>query len=155
VLPHLEQIILLVQILVLLLPPTTTTPYNCDDVIEGVRSYGHLFYPEASPGDLVNFSSDGENYKVHRSIVQDLSSLIQAARDEGHRLRIVTGFRTVSEQTSIFYNGYRMAETLAAPPGYTEHHTGYAVDFEDIGSDRRIQSTNLLFFKIQPQVNGC
>ena len=71
---------------------------------------------------------------------------IEAARAEGIELVVISGFRTKAEQKELFFGvGQQRNQTpaqraqVSAPPGYSEHHTGYAVDIGD-GST---PSTNL------------
>lgn len=64
----------------------------------------------------------------------------EAAR-AGHPLRLLAGYRSVASQRSIFLHGLdgssdaAIDKTLrrAAPPGYSKHHTGYAVDISQSG----------------------
>lgn len=64
--------------------------------------------------------------------------MTQAARRDGVRIVPISGFRTRSEQETLFFgikaqrgqNVETRAE-VSAPPGYSEHHTGYAVDIGD------------------------
>lgn len=65
-----------------------------------------------------------------------------AAGAEGHHLRLVAGFRDIDTQRSLFLRrlGGRsdaaVEATLrwSAPPGYSKHHTGYAIDITERGS---------------------
>lgn len=61
------------------------------------------------------------------------------AENEGIILNIVSAFRTVDRQTEIIQrkidSGQTISETLkvSAAPGYSEHHTGRAVDLTTKG----------------------
>ena len=63
--------------------------------------------------------------------------LIYAARDEEVWIVPVSGFRTVTAQEKLFQRQIKKrgsseaAAKLSAPPGYSEHHTGYAIDLTD------------------------
>lgn len=63
-----------------------------------------------------------------------------AARDEGIALLLVSGFRSFEYQASLIRNkidaGQSLSEILAvnAAPGYSEHHSGCAVDIATPGS---------------------
>jgi zinc D-Ala-D-Ala carboxypeptidase len=63
-----------------------------------------------------------------------LMKLISAARDEGVWIVPVSGFRTIEYQTKLFQEQIKRrksekeAAKLSAPPGYSEHHTGLAID---------------------------
>jgi D-alanyl-D-alanine carboxypeptidase len=62
-----------------------------------------------------------------------------AALDDGETLFIVSAFRSVARQAEIvrgkLRSGASIEEILAvcAPPGYSEHHTGRAVDLSTPG----------------------
>jgi zinc D-Ala-D-Ala carboxypeptidase len=68
------------------------------------------------------------------------SDMVQAAADEGIRLLIVSGFRSVEYQAGLIRNkldnGQAIADILKvnAAPGYSEHHTGAAIDIATPGS---------------------
>ena len=68
---------------------------------------------------------------------QDMQS---AARQEGVTLLIVSGFRTVEYQASLIRKkinaGQSLSEILAvnAAPGFSEHHSGRAIDIASPGS---------------------
>lgn len=55
----------------------------------------------------------------------------RAARAKGITLRVVSGFRTMAQQRYL-YNCYRTKKcnngNLAAPPGYSNHQSGHALD---------------------------
>ena len=64
----------------------------------------------------------------------------------GILLTPLSGFRTVTEQDYLFFRikeqrvqGAAKRAEVSAPPGYSEHHTGYALDI----GDGKIPSTNL------------
>jgi len=63
-----------------------------------------------------------------------------AARDDGITLLIVSGFRSIEYQASLIRNkiesGQSLSEILAvnAAPGFSEHHTGHAIDIASPGS---------------------
>lgn len=66
-----------------------------------------------------------------------LQELINAASGENIYLFSMTGYRSYSFQSSI-YNGYlkedtrESVDTYSARPGYSEHHTGLAVDLNSL-----------------------
>ena len=63
-----------------------------------------------------------------------------AARDDGITLMIVSGFRSIDYQASLIRKkiiaGQSLSEILAvnAAPGFSEHHTGLAIDVASPGS---------------------
>ena len=66
-----------------------------------------------------------------------LMKMIYAAREEGIWIVPVSGFRTIDFQEKLFQRQIQRqgspeaAAKLTAPPGYSEHHTGFAVDLTD------------------------
>ena len=98
---------------------------------------GHFPYPEARAEDLQAVTADGR-VKLHREAAQAFLAMQSAARAEGVILVPLSGFRSYQEQQSLFYDvkaerGQQVAERaqVSAPPGYSEHHTGYALDMGD------------------------
>jgi zinc D-Ala-D-Ala carboxypeptidase len=104
--------------------------------------YGHLPYAEALPERLVNIGTYGEGeYKRTEYLDQDaaaaLDQLVAAAKANGVSIVSISGFRTIAQQEKLFERQIQRqgseaaAATLSAPPGYSEHHTGYAIDIGD------------------------
>jgi D-alanyl-D-alanine carboxypeptidase len=66
--------------------------------------------------------------------------MVAAAADDGVRLLIVSGFRDCEYQAGLIRRkleaGQAIADILAvnAPPGFSQHHTGCAVDIASPGS---------------------
>ena len=96
------------------------------------RLLGHYSYPEASMDDLVYFRP---GIQVHKDIIESLNQMKNAAAEEGIDLIILSGFRSIKLQNEIFYNNKSLRNQIAierarvsAPPGYSEHATGFAID---------------------------
>ncbi len=96
---------------------------------------GHYPYPEASLDNLVTVYPGLE---VHKDVVLPLEKMRNAAANDGVRLVLLSGFRSVELQEQIFYENKSIRNQIAAerasvsaPPGYSEHSTGYAIDFGD------------------------
>lgn len=104
---------------------------NVDNIL------GHLPYAIAPAESLTAVTADGR-IKLRRKAAQKLQEMEQAARRDGISLALLSGFRTVEEQEYLFFevkaqrgqDASTRAE-VSAPPGYSEHHTGYAVDLGD------------------------
>ncbi len=67
-----------------------------------------------------------------------LKAMLADAKAKGVRLGIISGFRTIEDQNYLYFDlkaergeSARARAEVSAPPGYSEHHTGYAVDFID------------------------
>jgi zinc D-Ala-D-Ala carboxypeptidase len=104
--------------------------------------YGHLPYAEAAQERLVEIGTYGEGeYKRTEYLDQDaaaaLDQMVAAARADGVTIIPISGFRTIAQQEKLFERQIQRqgsevaAATLSAPPGYSEHHSGYALDIGD------------------------
>lgn len=103
---------------------------------------GHFPYLERNSDDMMIVASyaQGENQRFERLVSEAalaLLKLIYAARDEGVWIVPVSGFRSVAKQEELFraqiqrLGSAEAAAKISAPPGYSEHHTGYTVDLAD------------------------
>ncbi|KAI9129597.1 D-alanyl-D-alanine carboxypeptidase family protein [Acaryochloris sp. CCMEE 5410] len=103
------------------------------DVSPSNSKYGHLAYDE-NTGQLVNVTSvDGVQETLAPDAAQAFEQMRQDAASQGLDIKVVSGFRSVAVQKSIWDNKVASAspEVVAktsAPPGHSEHHTGLAVD---------------------------
>ncbi len=107
------------------------------------RMLGHLPYAEANPADLVTIAGFGIGRPcvMHRDAAAAVSRLLLAARKVpgvAGKLRGVSCFRSIERQRQVFCGqigpGKRCANAAerarsSAPPAYSEHATGYALDF--------------------------
>lgn len=108
------------------------------------RMFGHLPYAEAAASEMVPLAVPGfalgGTCRLQKDAAADLTALIEAANavpSVAHRLRGVSCYRTIAYQRSVFCRtGPRdSCGDVAArsrdvgPPGYSEHATGYAIDF--------------------------
>ncbi len=96
---------------------------------------GHLPYQEASKDELVLFSS---GIYVHKEIYANLKEMQLRAAERGISLKLLSGYRSINLQRDIFYENKSIRNQTAiersrdsAPPGYSEHSTGYAIDVGD------------------------
>ncbi|MGG6296912.1 M15 family metallopeptidase [Leptolyngbya sp. AN02str] len=97
----------------------------------------HYPYDEAAVSSLKSVVADG-SIRLRATAADKYLEMAEAARRDGVRLSALSGFRTLQEQNSLFFDvkaerGQRPTEraTVSAPPGYSEHHTGYAIDIGD------------------------
>ncbi len=104
--------------------------------------YGHLPYIEGNPSEMERIASyaegDTQRYEMlHSDAAAALLDMVAAARADGVWLVPTSGFRTIAEQRTLFNaqiaakGSPEAAALTSAPPGYSEHHTGYAVDLTD------------------------
>jgi murein DD-endopeptidase MepM/ murein hydrolase activator NlpD len=93
-------------------------------------SYGHMAHKEADPSSLVAVGGE----ELHQDAANAWSKMQQSALNSGIRLDVVSGYRSVSDQTDLWNKQVQRqgsasaAAKISAPPGYSEHHTGYALD---------------------------
>jgi D-alanyl-D-alanine carboxypeptidase len=105
------------------------------------RLLGHFPYPEANEEQLV---SGAPGMKLHRDAAASLRTMEQAATADGVPLVVLSAFRSVAEQEHLFFaikaqrnQTSQDRAKVSAPPGFSEHSTGYAID---VGDPRRPQS---------------
>ena len=98
---------------------------------------GHLPYDVAPPEKLVPITSDGK-IKMRPSAAEKFKQMQAAAQADGVTLVAVSAFRTTQAQSELFFSvkEQRVEDAVkrakvSAPPGYSEHHTGYAIDIGD------------------------
>ena len=106
-----------------------------DSVSTYGRLLGHFPYPEADNQELVILSS---GIKVHKELVESLESMRDAAAAENIDLVLLSGYRSHALQKEIFFDVKSIRNQTAserakvsAPPGHSEHSTGYAIDVGD------------------------
>lgn len=108
--------------------------------------------------DLVEIENDiyGGPQKVAKVVVKPWSKMKVQAEREGVVLNLVSAFRSVDKQTEIIKrkinNGGQIEKILkeCAAPGYSEHHSGLALDLTAIGCEPLIE--NLIKQKLS---HGC
>lgn len=94
----------------------------------------HYKFPEAKTNDLVKIPKT--NIQINANALPFLQKMFQAAKKDGISIFPISGFRSIDRQKEIFYNGAKKRNIsleeraqISAPPRYSEHHTGYAIDF--------------------------
>ena len=100
---------------------------------------GHLPYKEISKEKLVLIEP---NIEVHIDMSESLLQMRNDAKKDGIFLVFLSGYRSINLQEDIFYSLKSMRNQIAAerarvsaPPGYSEHSTGFAIDIGD--ADKR------------------
>ncbi len=106
---------------------------------------GHFEYAQAPKSELTPITADGK-IRMRKSAAVKFQAMVAAARSAGVNLVAISGFRSTEEQKQLFFGvGAQRNQTpaeraaLSAPPGHSEHHTGYAVDI----GDGEVPATNL------------
>jgi D-alanyl-D-alanine carboxypeptidase len=94
---------------------------------------------EASDLEVAETGHDGREHLLVPAAAEAWREMKAAALDDGETLFIVSAFRSVARQAEIvrgrLRSGASIEEILAvcAAPGYSEHHTGRAVDLSTPG----------------------
>ncbi|MCU0567466.1 MAG: M15 family metallopeptidase [Oculatellaceae cyanobacterium Prado106] len=126
-------------------PAPVTAPSSAIDtgvaiaaIPEANSRYGHFAYAEASPGELVEVGQyQGRSEYLQYEAADAYLQMAQAAQQEGIELVPISGFRDVALQADLFTaqtarrGSEAAAARISAPPGHSEHHTGYAIDIGD------------------------
>jgi len=99
------------------------------------RILGHLPYNEIPKDKLVLIEP---NIEVHIDMRDSLINMREEAKKDGIYLVFLSGFRSIKLQNEIFYSLKSFRNQVAverarvsAPPGYSEHSTGFAIDIGD------------------------
>lgn len=106
-------------------------------MIEAENVLGHLAYAEAPLTDLQPISADSQ-IQLRSAAAARFKEMVQAAQADGVAIMPLSGFRSKQDQDYLFFEVKEQRAQVAreraqvsAPPGYSEHHTGYAVDIGD------------------------
>jgi D-alanyl-D-alanine carboxypeptidase len=102
---------------------------------EDGRLLGHFPYPEANGAQLVSVAP---GMKLRRDAADSYLAMQQAAAADGVALSLLSAFRSVEDQQQLFFSikAQRNQTSLdrarvSAPPGFSEHSTGFAIDLGD------------------------
>lgn len=98
------------------------------------NQYGPCLQPEEN--DLIEIGDDiyGRPQKLAKKAIKQWYAMKSRAEKDGIILNVISAFRTVEKQTKIIQQkinaGQALSEILgvSAAPGYSEHHTGLALD---------------------------
>ncbi len=98
--------------------------------------------PECEPDDLVSIGLDlyGREQQMESLAAAQWHVMVSAATSEGVTLQAVSAFRSYDYQRGIIARKLAAGQTLdqilrvSALPGFSEHHTGRAIDIGTPGS---------------------
>ncbi|WBH16178.1 M15 family metallopeptidase [Sphingomonas radiodurans] len=130
-------------VLALLITAAPAQAQLCDGVSVPIgadgRALGHLPYGDASPDVLLNVAPGRSinGCKLRAEALADLERLLSAAAGDPAvqgQLYALSCHRSLQRQQATFCRTRESANGLdraisAAPPGHSEHATGYALDF--------------------------
>lgn len=101
------------------------------------RLLNHYPYSETAQGNLDAITSDG-TFKLHYKAAKAYKEMVAAAQADGVSIVPLSAFRSVKDQQELFFEVSRERNqrpqeraNVSAPPGHSEHHTGYAIDIGD------------------------
>ena len=89
--------------------------------------------------DLVEFEDEGGSFRLTVNALKAWEKMKEAARLDGIHLYLVSAFRSISRQSKIVENKKKKGISeedifrVNQPPGYSEHHTGRAIDINTKG----------------------
>ena len=130
-----------------------------DDIIAGtykgnyINVFGitHYRYDDCVQSRLVEA---GDEIKVRDDCAEAFKNMQTAAKKDGVKIRIVSGYRSSEYQIQIFKRKFKNSKgkeiypsdeqmkarlKYSAPSGFSEHHTGLAVDIND--TEERFKNT--------------
>lgn len=102
------------------------------------RLLGHFPYPQAPASALADLPG---GLQLHAEAAGALEAMQRAAAADGIDLVVLSAFRSIPLQRQLFFDVMAQRNQsstdrarVSAPPGFSEHSTGYAVDLGDARS---------------------
>ncbi|MBW2449567.1 MAG: M15 family metallopeptidase [Deltaproteobacteria bacterium] len=95
--------------------------------------------PVLEERDLVIIVDNRREFSLHPLAAREWKRMKEKAKGEGVDLQIVSAFRSIARQAEIIEEkrkkGIQEAEIfrVSAPPGFSEHHSGRAIDINTEG----------------------
>ena len=112
-------------------PATPSTSPSADTLLN------HFAYAETPQTELAPIVPDS-SIKMRKAAAKAYREMTAAAQQAGVGLVPLSGFRSIADQKYLYFDvkADRNQDAIerakvSAPPGYSEHHTGYAVDIGD------------------------
>lgn len=102
--------------------------------------YGHFPYSEAASAQLADagfYRDTGRVVRLRAEAAEAFKVMAAAAAAQGVQIVPVSGFRPVSYQKGLWDRAVarrgskKAAAKWVAPPGHSEHHTGWSLDVAD------------------------
>ena len=113
--------------------------------------FGHHAFSEAPANKLRTIGRAGDGYEIrlHEAAAKSYLKMEADAKADGVDFVVISGFRTIAEQQELFFEISKQRNQtpaqrakVSAPPGHSEHHTGYALDIGDGAVPSANLSTN-------------
>jgi len=122
-------------------PPEVRTLLDDCGISEDMVAERYLVVqPEARELELIAREESGREHRLAPGAAKAWRAMREAAAAQGVRLDPVSAFRSVERQAEIIRGKRVRGQTIediievSAPPGYSEHHTGRALDIGTPGS---------------------
>ena len=115
---------------------TNTKEIKDFDMLMIVNKYNFVS-KDFIPNNLVLVDSYAkENMYLQEECKNQFINMARNAEIEGFNIRAISTYRTYDYQEKLYNNyvkkdGFIKAETYSARPGYSEHHTGLAIDVDN------------------------
>lgn len=127
---------------------TNTKEINNFDLLMLVNKYNYVSN-NFKPTDLVKVSKFAvNNMYLNKTCMEAFISLVSDALKEGYNIRAISTYRTYDYQNNLYNkyakkDGVDKADTYSARPGFSEHHTGLAIDVDNIKTNfNNFENTN-------------
>lgn len=128
--------------------PAVMVPGLFAQVSRDGRLLGHFPYPEADPSQMV---AVGPGLLLRPDAARSFLEMQRSAASEAVELIPLSAFRSTSLQNELFFEvkANRNQSSIerakvSAPPGFSEHSTGYAVDIGDLSQPQTNLSPNFV-----------
>jgi len=125
-------------------PPAKANGENPEVITKDADSppdlFGHHVFSEAPLNKLRTIGKAGDGYEIrlHEAAAKSYLKMEADAKADGVDFVVISGFRTILEQQELFFEISKQRNQtpaqrakVSAPPGHSEHHTGYALDIGD------------------------
>ena len=127
---------------------TNTKEINNFDLLMLVNKYNYVSN-NFKPDNLVKVSKFAvNNMYLNKTCMEAFISLASDALKEGYNIRAISTYRTYDYQNNLYNkyakkDGVDKADTYSARPGFSEHHTGLAIDVDNIKTNfNNFENTN-------------
>jgi len=106
---------------------------------KAISERGLVAFEEAELLEVAEVGTDGREYLLTPGAAKNWRLMKQAAMSDGESIFIVSGYRSVTRQANIIRAELKAGQSIDeiievfAPPGFSEHHSGRAVDLSAPG----------------------
>ena len=107
-------------------------------IINHAQALGYILRPIVDKiADLKAVNEEVDKCYVQSLALTSWRKMRQAAKDDGYDIKIISAYRNRHRQKEIFFESYNQDHNWdnlkarmkqVAPPGYSKHQTGYAID---------------------------